>query len=132
MLTFISRIPIFRRIFYAFLLAAVIPGIVITILGVYFLNSQNTRGQAFQISSNAVQDGATIAGYLQELKGQPTLAYQEWSQPKSGNQAAVGSRTIASVRGVLSRLESATNDYQKKDDIVSAQQMSVIRSLLLT
>ena len=37
MFTLIANIPIFRRLLYAFLLAAVAPGIVIGILGIVFL-----------------------------------------------------------------------------------------------
>jgi twitching motility protein PilJ len=46
MFTFITHIPIFRRLFYAFLLAAVVPSIVIAALGVTFINTQNAHIQA--------------------------------------------------------------------------------------
>ncbi|MBV8694084.1 MAG: hypothetical protein JO183_01170, partial [Ktedonobacteraceae bacterium] len=54
MLTFISKIPIFRRLFLAFVLAVVIPGIVITILGVSFINTLTLRSQAVQNNIEAV------------------------------------------------------------------------------
>src|SRR5689334_22004203 len=46
MLKALSNTPIFRRLFIAFAIATVIPGVVIASLGVYYLNSLTVRGQA--------------------------------------------------------------------------------------
>jgi methyl-accepting chemotaxis protein len=54
MLSFISRIPIFRRLFYAFLLAALVPGIIIVILGSTFINILNAHSIAEQESNQAL------------------------------------------------------------------------------
>ncbi len=53
MLKFISNIPIFRRLFLAFALSAAIPGIVIVLLGSYYLGALNIRSQAVGTSFDA-------------------------------------------------------------------------------
>jgi len=53
MLKFISNMPIFRRLFIAFALTVAIPGIAIVVLGSYYINELNVRGQAVQTSFDA-------------------------------------------------------------------------------
>src|SRR5258706_13073058 len=53
MIKFLSNIPIFRRLFLAFAIAAAIPGIVIVLLGSFYLSSLTSRGQAVQTSFDA-------------------------------------------------------------------------------
>src|SRR5579864_4138104 len=50
MVRMISNIPIFRRLFIAFAVAALIPGIVIALLGNYYINSLTDRSQAVSTS----------------------------------------------------------------------------------
>src|SRR5437764_9254735 len=49
----ISNVPIFRRLFIAFALTATIPGIVIVLLGSYYINSLTLRSQAVKTSFDA-------------------------------------------------------------------------------
>ena len=65
MFTFVSNIPIFRRLFYAFLLAAIIPGIIIFALSTVFINTQNTRNQEMQTNMNMSRDTLMISSALQ-------------------------------------------------------------------
>src|ERR1700736_5449263 len=53
MLKVLFNLPIFRRLFIAFTLAAILPGIVIALLGTYFVNSLDQRGQAERTSFDA-------------------------------------------------------------------------------
>src|SRR5436190_24375619 len=53
MLRALSNTPIFLRLFIAFTIATVIPGVVIASLGIYYLNSLTTRGQAVKNSFDA-------------------------------------------------------------------------------
>ena len=53
MIQLLHNIPIFRRLFFAFALAAIIPGIVIILLGDFYINSLDTRGQAVRTSFDA-------------------------------------------------------------------------------
>ncbi|HZU01358.1 MAG TPA: hypothetical protein VFA10_16940 [Ktedonobacteraceae bacterium] len=49
----ISNMPIFRRLFIAFALTATVPGIVIVLLGSYYINSLTLRSQAVKTSFDA-------------------------------------------------------------------------------
>src|SRR5947209_17477696 len=53
MLKVLFNLPIFRRLFIAFTLAAILPGIVIALLGTYFVNTLDQRGQAERTSFDA-------------------------------------------------------------------------------
>src|SRR5579885_2227840 len=53
MLRSFNNVPIFRRLFVAFALTAIIPGIVIVLLGANYFNTMLARGQAVQASFNA-------------------------------------------------------------------------------
>src|SRR5215469_3108445 len=50
MIKFLSNIPIFRRLFMAFAVAAVIPAVIIILLGNFYLTSLNQRSQAVSTS----------------------------------------------------------------------------------
>ena len=51
----LSNTPIFRRLFYSFLVAALIPGIIIIVLSTSFINTLNARSQAVQTSTKAIE-----------------------------------------------------------------------------
>ncbi|HEX4206960.1 MAG TPA: methyl-accepting chemotaxis protein [Ktedonobacteraceae bacterium] len=51
MLTSISNLPIARRLLFAFLLAAVVPGLIIVFLGVSFITTLHAHSQAMPVSS---------------------------------------------------------------------------------
>ncbi len=53
MLKVLFNLPIFRRLFIAFTLAAILPAIVIALLGAYFVNTLDQRGQAERTSFDA-------------------------------------------------------------------------------
>lgn len=55
----LSNLPIFRRLFPAFILTALIPGLVISVLGSYYISTLNPRGQALQ--TNIIILGVVIA-----------------------------------------------------------------------
>ena len=50
MIKFLSNIPIFRRLFIAFAIAAAIPAVIIVLLGNFYLTSLNQRSQAVSTS----------------------------------------------------------------------------------
>src|SRR5690242_8221869 len=67
MVKFISNIPIFRRLFIAFAIAALIPGIVIVLLGSFYISSLSTRGEAVRTSFDAQSVAATEDTNLQRM-----------------------------------------------------------------
>src|ERR1700730_2104420 len=77
MVRFISNIPIFRRLFMAFAIAALIPGIVIVLLGNFYINSLNVRGQAVRTSFDAQSAAATEETTLQRMNTALGAYYNE-------------------------------------------------------
>ena len=53
MFKILSNIPIFRRLAVIFAIAAIVPGIIILILGNFYLSSLTQRGQAVATSFDA-------------------------------------------------------------------------------
>lgn len=131
MLKMIANIPIFRRLFYAFLLAAVIPGLVITLLGVAFINTQNARGQALQTSLQGLSAAGTASTYLQDLKWQPGLSYADWSHMNAASLAATAPQRVDNVHQLEQQFEQAATGYQRDYQLNTSPQMANVRSLLL-
>src|SRR5689334_10354500 len=89
MLKFITHMQISRRLLFAFLLAAVVPGIIISILGFAFINTMRARSQAILINirafKTATANGAEIPQMLQLLNS----AYEEESSQNEKKQDIV-------------------------------------------
>ncbi len=131
MLKVIANIPIFRRLFYAFLLAAVIPGFVITLLGVSFINTQNARSQALQASLQALEASGTVGSYLQDLKWQPGLSSGGWSHMKGPALAAAAPQIADNVHNLEQLFTKAATSYKRDYQLNSASQMVGAHSQLL-
>jgi methyl-accepting chemotaxis protein len=131
MLKVIANIPIFRRLFYAFLLAAVIPGFVITLLGISFINTQNARGRALQTGLQALEASGTVGTYLQDLKWQRNISSIGWSHMKGSSLAATAPQIADNIHNLEQRFEGAVIGYKQNYQINTASQMAGVRSQLL-
>jgi methyl-accepting chemotaxis protein len=131
MLKVIANIPIFRRLFYAFLLAAVIPGLVITVLGVAFINTQDGHSQVLQTSLQGQEATGTAAGYLQDLKWQPGLSYADWSHMSAASLVAIAPQMTDNVSHLEQQFESAAISYQRDYQLNTSPEMESVRSLVL-
>jgi methyl-accepting chemotaxis protein len=63
----ITRMPIFLRLFLAFALAAIIPAIVIIVLGTFFLNTLTVHGQAMQVANQATTTSMQAMSDLERM-----------------------------------------------------------------
>jgi methyl-accepting chemotaxis protein len=126
----IANIPIFRRLFYAFLLAAVIPGIIITILGFTFINSQGDRSQATQVATNALRFSGNIQSYLDRLNGQPVLSYQDFRWTATIPTQAKLQHVTSNVRNLEQQFESGLTQYQQDYQLNTSPQMKGIADIL--
>src|SRR5579864_9499645 len=77
MFRLITNMQISRRFLCAFLLAAIIPGIIISILGFTFIHTQQSRSQATQMSIHTFKSATTASTYLPEIINLLKLAYHE-------------------------------------------------------
>src|SRR5579859_5070813 len=80
MFTFITNIPIARRLFYAFFLATMIPAIVIFILGATFINAQNTQSH-WQNSATMLIIAVSIAITVLLIAGIGYVVYLTITRP---------------------------------------------------
>lgn len=63
-----ARISIFRRLFWASVIVAILPGLIIFLLGeVVYIQTFNDRSQAVQVSTDSVKLAATQLANLQQL-----------------------------------------------------------------
>ncbi|GAC1566556.1 MAG: hypothetical protein NVS3B14_09870 [Ktedonobacteraceae bacterium] len=137
MVRFISNIPIFRRLFIAFAIAALIPGIVIALLGNFYISSLTTQGQAvrtsFDAQSAASQEetnlqrmNADLGAFQYEIFGSLSHVIQDPSYLSSGAQAG------QEVRHDEAEFDQAIANYQSNYEIATSANMSTIRNILLS
>lgn len=131
MIRLVSNIPIFRRLFYAFLLAAIVPGIMISVLGIAFLNAQGTRSKAMQVSTRMVEDTLNASLALQRSRDLLNVA--------SGQYKAQGFHSSHQTQALLNTL--ANNEktfantlahYPQLYQLASATQLSGTRAIVQT
>ena len=123
---FIANIPIFRRLFYAFLLAAVIPGIIIFMLGATFISRLNDRSTATAQNYNAVHDSRTISN---DLNNANQLLYTMLLDNQAGDTKALDKNTT-SLRKLVSRIDTELTQFRSNYELVSSSQMSQVSSIL--
>ncbi|MBA2396241.1 MAG: HAMP domain-containing protein [Ktedonobacteraceae bacterium] len=127
MFTFVSNIPIFRRLFYAFLLAAIIPGVIISVLGIVFINTQNTRSQEVQINMNMNKDTLVISSALQRSKD----LFNGLNGTQQLNENRQNPAFMHTISGIQQSIEANIKQYAQQYQLATTSQMSDIRSLVL-
>ncbi len=133
MFTFIANIPIFRRLLYAFLLAAVAPGIVIGILGVVFLYQQNARGEQVKTNVASVQAANVTSTYLQDLNQQlntANSAYHGQGQVSDQQMRNALQQALTKVADSSTKFNNGAANYKKNFQLATAPQMSDINTTL--
>ncbi|MBV9688839.1 MAG: HAMP domain-containing protein [Ktedonobacteraceae bacterium] len=141
MLTFISKIPIFRRLFLAFTLAAVIPSIVITLLGTSLINTLAMRSQAVQNNIEAIRavtsdDSSLDAMHhsiialftpmpINLLTPGLTNLKQFISTPPPFNKAL-----YSNVRNLEGQFDTSSRLFQGKYQVATADYMSNVKAIL--
>lgn len=131
MLKFITNMQISRRLLFAFLLAAVIPGIIISILGFGFINAQKSRSQAIQLNIQAFKMVTTTGGYLPSMIESLKSAYQ--GQYESiPNQSAQVTEKLNQLNITTKQFEQEIQQYKQTYLISSSSKMKGIYDILLS
>src|SRR5204863_7047680 len=122
----------FRRLLYAFLLAAVAPGIVIGILGVVFIYQQNARSEQVKTNVASVQAATVVGTYLQDLNQQLNTASAAYRGQQLGDAQMHDSlqQALTKVGDSSTKFDSQAKDYQKNFQLATAPQMSDINNAL--
>jgi methyl-accepting chemotaxis protein len=139
MIRFLSNIPIFRRLFISFAIAAAIPGVIIVLLGNFYLTSLNQRGQAVSTSF----DSQRIAS-LQQANLQTMNALLTASQAQVMNTLSSSLNGLVQDSSLSASLSSTTNEiltrqanfdqalpiYKNTYELATSSNMAGIRNIL--
>lgn len=136
-LKWLSNTPIFRRLFIAFAMAAIVPGIIIAILGTTYINTLSTRGQAEQTSNAAMKVATSQLAVLRQMNAD-LVAYHSTAFANKGEYGLHDSTMtsmaqslhdeIITLEGTFSK---GASGYQQSYQITTAPGMAPIQTILL-
>ncbi len=137
MLKLISNMPIFRRLFVIFALAVAIPGIAIVLLGGYYLNSLNVRGQAVQTSFDAQNIASQQQTNLQTMNALLQTRFAQIFASLSGGVQdpslyASGALIYSDILARQADFDQTLTNYQGSYELATSSNMSNIRTILLS
>ena len=136
MIKYLSNIPIFRRLFIAFSVAAVIPVIVILLLSNFYLSSLYTRGQAVQTSFDAQSIAADQQNNLERMNASLQTRHNQVFASLSDvirdpSLSASGGLINADIIARQADFEQTLALYQSNYELATSDNMSTVRSILL-
>jgi len=124
----IANLPIFRRLFLAFVLAAVIPGILISVLGVFYISTLNAQGQAVQISNQALSLSYGQLGNLQRMNALLEALFT--TNVADPGITKLSHNTNIEILDLVRKFNLGSAQYQQSYEIATASGMSGIVSIL--
>src|SRR5690349_1479723 len=130
MLKFITNMQISRRLLLAFLLAAVIPGIVISILGTTFAKRQVEQGQVIQTNIHAFKSATTTGAYLPQINYLLNKIYQEQYTPIKGSDPEQLQTDLQQLGEATGYFETDVRQFQQNYGAATASNMLNTRQLL--
>lgn len=139
----ISNLPIFRRLFIAFTLTTVIPGVVIVLLGTFYLNTLDSRGQAVKTSFEAQNVAATQQINLQRMNALLETRFAQVYANKGGavkdsngnpdpSLEASGALIAKDIQARELDFDQALQVYQANYAVGTSDNMKSIRTILLS
>lgn len=137
MFQFISNTPIFRRLFIAFALAAAIPALVIVLLGSYYINSLNVRGQAVSTSFDAQNIASQQQTNLENMNALlKTRQAQIFASLGGGVQDpslnASGALIYNDILAREANFSQTLTNYSQDFELSTSSNMSTVRNILLS
>src|SRR5436305_8329281 len=135
MIKYLSNMPIFRRLFIAFSVAAIIPVVVIVLLSNFFISSLYTRGQAVQTSfdaqSIAAEQQSNLASMNALLKTRHNQIFAGLSNVvKDPSLNASGSLINIEILARQLDFDQTLPLYQTNYELATSANMSSIRTIL--
>src|SRR3989440_9549206 len=133
----ITNTPIFRRLFIAFTLAAVVPGIVIAVLGSTYINTLTVRGQAEQTSIEAIKIASTQLANLRQMNAD-LIAYHSTvyadrvgSATNATNMVKLEQLLKNEINTLQGNFNQVATQYQRDYQLASSPNMAGIEGILL-
>jgi methyl-accepting chemotaxis protein len=135
MFRFLSNVPIFRRMIIIFALAMLIPGVVIVLLGNFYLSFLNTQGQAIRTSFDAQSLAAQQEDNLQRMNALLQAKFYQIFASHSGviqdpSLFASGGLVDGEIRALEADFDRNLPIYQDQYELATSPNMSIIRSIL--
>ena len=130
MLKFITNMQISRRLLLAFLLSAVIPGIVISVLGFTFFRGQSERSQVIRTNMNAFKSATMTGTYLPDLNTLLVTTYLEAYQGRSVSTKTQMRDNIQRLYETSALFTEATRRYSDNYGLRTAPQMQPTLEIL--
>src|SRR5258708_9537101 len=138
MLKFISNYPISRRLIVAFALAAILPSLMIAVMGAYYANQINARSNASQAMANSQTQVSGLGTGLQHMYAETsslnTLVLNDLLAP---NDTKGHSATLAKVlssagqtNGDENQFNTSLTSYQNVYDPNRGSGMQAVNSML--
>ena len=136
MLRFLSNIPIFRRVFLLFLIAALVPSTIIVSLGAFYLSTLTSQGNAVQTSFDAQSVAATEQSNLQAMNASLQTRHNQVFAALSNvvqdpSLRAAGDLINSDLAGREAEFDFAVNSYADNYQLATSSNMSGVRSILL-
>src|SRR3989442_1765314 len=136
MVRFLSNVPIFRRLFISFAVAAAIPAVIIILLGNFYISSLTGRSQAVQTSFDAQSEASQEEVNLQRMNA---LVQTRFNQIFASLSGKITDPSLSNAGGLVSSdiaareadFDQALKDYQTNFDLTSSPNMATIRSILI-
>src|SRR6266702_325765 len=137
MLKVLFNLPIFRRLFIAFTLAAILPGIVIALLGTYFVNTLDQRGQAERTSFDAQSIAFNQLVNLQRMNALLQARHAQVFASISGNikDPSLAASGMLINNDILTReidFDQTLTKYQHDYQLATSSSMSPVRNIVLS
>ncbi|HVU71309.1 MAG TPA: methyl-accepting chemotaxis protein [Ktedonobacteraceae bacterium] len=135
MIRFMSTMPIFRRMIMAFIFATLIPGVVIALLGVFYINSFKNQGQAVRTSLDAQSLASTEEANLQRMNALLQARFYQIFASESDALAdpslsTSGNQMDSEMRALEDDFDRSLPIYKASYDLSASPNMATVLSIL--
>ena len=135
MFKILSNIPIFRRLAVIFAIAAIVPGIIILILGNFYLSSLTQRGQAVATSFDAQSIASQQQNNLERMNALTQTLHNNIfaSLGQNVKDPSLGASGALINGDILSReadFQQSLKDYRSTYDLANSPNMETIRTII--
>ena len=111
MLKLISNYPISRRLFIAFALAAILPSIMIAIMGTYYVNQINQRRNASSLVASAQDSANSLSAELHNIYSQTKIMESEALAGLLSPGSTSSINISSTVDGTASQTTNEANNF---------------------
>jgi methyl-accepting chemotaxis protein len=136
MIKFLSNMPIFRRLFLSYALAAAVPAIIIILLGNFYISQLTTRSQAVQTSFDAQNLASQQQANLQRMNAELQTRFNQIFASLSGkvtdpSLSYAGGLVNADIVAREADFSQGLQTYQAQYALATSPNMAMINTILI-